>query len=279
MTHSSTKLATPIEHRSIMTSRQESSKRLRSFVIAIAPVCIFSFCILILGRGRPLPQICLRTPSHTIFWLTVGIGLVASVSFSCLVWAMNLLLKIQIKQLSCAVYRLSFHPLAKYPGPWSGAMTDWYTVYHCIVGDRHIDFYQLHCKYGSVYFPRKNLSLILSHNLLNRGVQDLSSVSAQTASRSTRTLLLAPFTVSTPIRKSLRCIALSDTSSRYPPRWLRLTKRTMRSRDVSRHKHLIRDLSRAWKKLSWKTYVSYATPFMKVMMTGKNGAHPKTWPT
>lgn len=46
------------------------------------------------------------------------------------------------------IYRLQFHPLAKYPGPWWAALTDWYTVFHLIVGDRHLDFYRLHSKYG-----------------------------------------------------------------------------------------------------------------------------------
>ena len=52
------------------------------------------------------------------------------------------------------VYRVSFHPLAKYPGPWLGAITDWYTVYHCMIGDRHIDFYRLHCRYGKSHLQQ-----------------------------------------------------------------------------------------------------------------------------
>lgn len=40
------------------------------------------------------------------------------------------------------------HPLAKYPGPRSAALTDWYTIYHQFIGDRHIDFYNLHHRYG-----------------------------------------------------------------------------------------------------------------------------------
>ncbi len=53
------------------------------------------------------------------------------------------------------VHILTFHPLAKYPGPLWARMTDWYSVYHCWLGDRHLDFYQLHCKYGRAYLgPR-----------------------------------------------------------------------------------------------------------------------------
>ncbi|KAL8770192.1 MAG: hypothetical protein Q9209_004034 [Squamulea sp. 1 TL-2023] len=35
-------------------------------------------------------------------------------------------------------------------GPRSAALTDWYTVYHLFIGDRHIDFYNLHRKYGPI---------------------------------------------------------------------------------------------------------------------------------
>jgi hypothetical protein len=52
------------------------------------------------------------------------------------------------KILLVATYRALWHPLAKYPGPFWGALSDWYTVYHILKGDRHIDFYRLHEKYG-----------------------------------------------------------------------------------------------------------------------------------
>ncbi|OAG08363.1 cytochrome P450 [Paraphaeosphaeria sporulosa] len=56
-----------------------------------------------------------------------------------------------------ATYRASLHPLARYPGPWWAALTDWYTVYHIMKGDRHIDFYHLHEKYGDIvrFGPRR----------------------------------------------------------------------------------------------------------------------------
>ena len=50
--------------------------------------------------------------------------------------------------LTIIIYRIWFHPLAKHPGPFLAKFTDWYSVYHCAIGDRHIDFYKLHCKYG-----------------------------------------------------------------------------------------------------------------------------------
>ncbi|KAK1991624.1 cytochrome P450 [Colletotrichum falcatum] len=48
------------------------------------------------------------------------------------------------------VYRLFFHPLAKYPGPLAAKITDGYQLYHAWIGDRHLDFYKLHNKYGKV---------------------------------------------------------------------------------------------------------------------------------
>ena len=54
-----------------------------------------------------------------------------------------------IQLAAVVLYRLTFHPLAKYPGPFVGRVTDWYSVYHCLKGDRHLDFYRLHARYGS----------------------------------------------------------------------------------------------------------------------------------
>ncbi len=46
------------------------------------------------------------------------------------------------------IYRLTLHPLAEYPGPLLGRLTDWYSVWYIWSGDRHINFYQIHQKYG-----------------------------------------------------------------------------------------------------------------------------------
>jgi hypothetical protein len=46
------------------------------------------------------------------------------------------------------IYRLKFHPLAKYPGPLLGRITDWYSVIRSLRGDRHVEFLHLHEKYG-----------------------------------------------------------------------------------------------------------------------------------
>lgn len=47
-----------------------------------------------------------------------------------------------------AFYRLVFHPLAKYPGPLIGCLTDWYSAYWLVHGGRHLNFHNQHKKYG-----------------------------------------------------------------------------------------------------------------------------------
>ncbi|KAI5358294.1 putative cytochrome P450 [Septoria linicola] len=58
------------------------------------------------------------------------------------------------------IYQLYLHPLAKYPGPTLGKLTQWYDVYHAYIGDKHILFYHLHKKYGTVVrFSPNSLSI------------------------------------------------------------------------------------------------------------------------
>ncbi|KAH9223887.1 benzoate 4-monooxygenase cytochrome P450 [Leptodontidium sp. 2 PMI_412] len=47
-------------------------------------------------------------------------------------------------------YRLTFHPLAKYPGPFFARISDWPLIVHCYRGDRHLWEYKNHQKYGSI---------------------------------------------------------------------------------------------------------------------------------
>lgn len=49
-----------------------------------------------------------------------------------------------------AIYRIYFHPLAKYPGPLLAKLTDLYSTYHAWKGDRHLEFWRCHEKYGNV---------------------------------------------------------------------------------------------------------------------------------
>ncbi|KAK6216869.1 hypothetical protein QIS74_06983 [Colletotrichum tabaci] len=57
------------------------------------------------------------------------------------------------------VYRLFFHPYAKYPGPLLAKLTSWYSVYHAYTGDLHIDIWACHQKYGDLvrYAPNRLL--------------------------------------------------------------------------------------------------------------------------
>lgn len=48
------------------------------------------------------------------------------------------------------IYRIYFHPLAKYPGPVLAKVTDLYSTYHALRGDRHLEFWRCHEKYGNV---------------------------------------------------------------------------------------------------------------------------------
>lgn len=75
-----------------------------------------------------------------------------------------------------SIYRLVFHPLAQYPGPWLAAATDWYSVYHCLLGDRHLDFLRLHQIYGpAVRFGPNRVSFCT-----DQAVQDVYGVRANT---------------------------------------------------------------------------------------------------
>ncbi|KAL2850207.1 putative cytochrome P450 [Aspergillus pseudoustus] len=48
------------------------------------------------------------------------------------------------------IYRLYFHPLSEYPGPFLAKLTSWYAVYHAYVGDLHTDIWACHEKYGDI---------------------------------------------------------------------------------------------------------------------------------
>ncbi|KAI8294904.1 Cytochrome P450 monooxygenase apf7 [Colletotrichum sp. SAR 10_98] len=61
--------------------------------------------------------------------------------------------------VALCVYRLYFHPYAKYPGPLLAKLTSWYSVYHTYIGDLHVDIWRCHENYGDVvrYGPNRLL--------------------------------------------------------------------------------------------------------------------------
>ncbi|KAK4442620.1 Isotrichodermin C-15 hydroxylase [Podospora aff. communis PSN243] len=80
--------------------------------------------------------------AHLTFWLSAA-GIAGLIYTTCLV-----------------VYRLFFHPLAKYPGPLLAKLTDAYMLYYAWRGDRHLEFWRLHEKYGRfVRFGPNSLSV------------------------------------------------------------------------------------------------------------------------
>ncbi|KAF2095118.1 benzoate 4-monooxygenase cytochrome-like protein P450 [Rhizodiscina lignyota] len=65
------------------------------------------------------------------------------------------------EQLTVLVlYRLYFHPLAKYPGPFLARITNWYAVYHAYIGDKHLQNYWAHKKYGKFVRMAPNMVTI-----------------------------------------------------------------------------------------------------------------------
>ncbi|KAK8002683.1 hypothetical protein PG989_002402 [Apiospora arundinis] len=63
---------------------------------------------------------------------------------------MGVAVAIVIYVVTIVVYRLYFHPLAKYPGPFWAKITDAYQLYHAWKGDRHLEFWRSHEKYGKI---------------------------------------------------------------------------------------------------------------------------------
>ncbi|KAI5460553.1 cytochrome P450 [Mariannaea sp. PMI_226] len=65
-------------------------------------------------------------------------------------WSSASLVSALIYLSGLTVYRIFFHPLSKYPGPLLAKVTDAYLFYFAWRGDRHLEFWRLHEKYGSI---------------------------------------------------------------------------------------------------------------------------------
>ncbi|KAI2468304.1 cytochrome P450 [Annulohypoxylon bovei var. microspora] len=76
--------------------------------------------------------------------------------------------------LSILVYRLGFHPLARYPGPLLAACTDWYTVFWHVSGNRHLELHRQHGKHGKyVRFGPNSLSI--NSAIASRDLHDVNA--------------------------------------------------------------------------------------------------------
>lgn len=78
-----------------------------------------------------------------------------------------------------AIYRLTLHPLAKYPGPFLAKITPWYDVYHGYLKDRHLDQYKCQLKYGNVFRYGPN-SLVIQ---TSGGLRDIYASAKKNAVR------------------------------------------------------------------------------------------------
>lgn len=59
--------------------------------------------------------------------------------------------------LGLCLYRLRFHPLSKYPGPWTYKLSDWPLISQCMGNNRHLQLLKDHQEYGTQpVIPRRH---------------------------------------------------------------------------------------------------------------------------
>ena len=67
-----------------------------------------------------------------------------------------------MKFILLAIYRVTLHPLANYPGDLIDKITNWRLIYYCYSGNRHLRIFEGHKKYGMQIYdisPSRNVKL------------------------------------------------------------------------------------------------------------------------
>ncbi|KAI0198007.1 cytochrome P450-like protein [Astrocystis sublimbata] len=116
------------------------------------------------------------------------------------------------------VYRLTLHPLAKYPGPFLGRISDWYIVIRSYAGDRHIHLLELHRLHGPfVRFGPNRLSVNTAEGLhsiygFNANTRKASYYSTFASIFGGENMLTMIEHGSLTTKRKVICTALSDSS-------------------------------------------------------------------
>jgi hypothetical protein len=70
---------------------------------------------------------------------------------------------IQHKIAFVSIYRLTLHPLAKYPGPLLGKLSNWSIVIQAASGNRHLESWKEHETYGKSTSLNSSLTSSFGH--------------------------------------------------------------------------------------------------------------------
>ncbi|KAL8746409.1 MAG: hypothetical protein Q9190_001583 [Brigantiaea leucoxantha] len=158
---------------------------------------------------------------------------------------------------------LTLHPLAKYPGPLIAKITDWYSVYHAWKGDRHLEFWRCHEKYG--WWNLRGLAgdqLIASGPFVRFGPNSLSI--------NTNTALKDVYGFKANVRKG-------DFYSVFPP--TKDTFNTHSSIDKASHAHKRRVLSQAFSDQAQRSMEHYILANVRAFcaaLVDRSSGSPKT---
>ena len=97
---------------------------------------------------RPrLPNMILYSLSTGLILLILTVSQAPSSARSPRAWRR---ISYHIQLVARCIYRLKYHPLAKYPGPLLAKITNLHGAYHALRGDLHLDMQRCHEKYGVV---------------------------------------------------------------------------------------------------------------------------------